>query len=63
MKIKNQNRISSKYVLLILIIICGVLLGVERFTDNKGPLRLIGNYTVVPMQKGIGYILEDGWAI
>lgn len=56
MKIKNQNRISSKYILLILIIICGLLLGVERFSDGKGPLRLIGNYTIIPMQKGISYI-------
>lgn len=56
MKIKNQNRIPSKYVLLILIIICGLLMGVERFTDGKGPLRFVGNYTVVPMQKGINYI-------
>lgn len=56
MKIKNQNRIPSKYVLLILIIICGLLLGIERFTDNKGPLSFIGNYTIVPMQKGISYI-------
>lgn len=56
MKIKNQNRIPSKYVLLILIIICGLLMGVERFADGKGPLRFVGNYTVVPMQKGINYI-------
>lgn len=56
MKIKNQNRISSKYVLLILIVICGILLGVERFADSGGPFRLIGNYTIVPMQKGISAI-------
>ena len=56
MKIKNQNRISSKYILLIIIIICGILLGIERFTDAGGPLRFIGNYTVIPMQKGISFI-------
>lgn len=56
MKIKNQNRIPSKYVLLILIVICGLLLGIERFTDSKGPLSLVGNYTIVPMQKGISYV-------
>lgn len=56
MKIKNQNRIPSKYVLLIIIIVCGILLGVERFTDTGGPLRFIGNYTVIPMQKGISFI-------
>lgn len=56
MKIKNQNRIPSKYILLIIIIICGILLGIERFTDSGGPLRFIGNYTVIPMQKGISYV-------
>lgn len=56
MKIKNQNRIPSKYVLLILIVICGLLLGAERLTDGKGPLSFIGNYTIIPMQKGISSI-------
>ena len=56
MKIKNQNRIPSKYILLILIIICGILLGAEQFTGGRGPLRLIGSYTVIPMQNGISSI-------
>lgn len=56
MKIKNQNTIPGRYLLLILVVICGVLLGVERFTDGGGPLRFIGNYTIVPMQKGISYV-------
>lgn len=56
MKIKNQNRIPSKYILLILIIICGMLLGIERFSGGRGSLRLLGNYTVIPMQKGISSI-------
>ncbi|MDY5987567.1 rod shape-determining protein MreC [Sporofaciens sp. SGI.106] len=56
MKIKNQNTIPSKYLLLILIVVCGILLGVERFADGGGPLRFIGNYTIVPMQKGISYV-------
>ncbi len=56
MKIRNQNPIPSKYWLLLLIIVCGILLGIERFTDGGGPFRWIGNYTVVPMQKGISYV-------
>ena len=56
MKIKNQNAFPSKYLLLILIIVCGILLGAERFMDNGGPLSWIGNYTIVPMQKGISYV-------
>ena len=56
MKIKNQSSLPSKYWLLILCVICLILLGVERFTDGGGPLRFIGNYTVIPMQKGISYV-------
>lgn len=56
MKIKNQNRIPSKYILLILIIVCGVLLGAEQFTGGRGPLRLAASYTVIPMQNGINSI-------
>ena len=56
MKIKNQSSLPSKYWLLILALICMILLGIERFTDGGGPLRFIGNYTVIPMQKGISYV-------
>lgn len=56
MKIKNQNRIPSKYILLILIIVCGILLGAEQFTGGRGPLRLAASYTVIPMQNGISSI-------
>ena len=56
MKIKNQNRIPSKYVLLILIVVCGILMGAEQLTGGKGPLSFVANYTIIPMQKGIGYI-------
>lgn len=56
MKIKNQHTIPSKYLLVILILVCGLLLGIERFTDGGGPLRFVANYTVIPMQKGINYV-------
>lgn len=56
MKIKNQSSLPSKYWLIILAVICVVLLGIERFTDSGGPLRFVGNYTVIPMQKGISYV-------
>jgi rod shape-determining protein MreC len=56
MKIKNQPRLPGRYVLIILVLVCLLLLGIERFTDTGGPLRFIGNYTVVPMQKGISYV-------
>ena len=56
MKIKNRSSLPSKYWLLILSLVCLLLLVVGRFTDSGGPLRFIGNYTVVPMQKGISYV-------
>ncbi len=56
MKIKNQTSLSSKYWLIILVLICLLLLGIERFTDSGGPLRLVGNYTIIPMQRGISYV-------
>ena len=55
MKIKNQSSLPSKYVLVILALICLILIGIGRFTDSGGPLRILANYTVVPMQKGISY--------
>ena len=56
MKIKNQSRLPGRYVLIILTLLCLLLLGIERFTDTGGPLRIIANYSVVPMQKGISYV-------
>lgn len=56
MKIKKQSRLPGRYVLIILTLLCLLLLGIERFTDTGGPLRIIANYSVVPMQKGISYV-------
>lgn len=57
MRKKNQTTFSSKYVLLILSIICVLLMGLSLITDKiNGPLRSVANYTIVPMQKGINTI-------
>lgn len=56
MKIKKQSSLSSKYWLMILVLLCLFLLGMERFLGGGEMLRFIGNYTVVPMQKGISYV-------
>ncbi len=57
MRKQNQNSFSSKYVLLILSIICVLLMGLSLITDKiNGPLRTVANYTIVPMQKGINTI-------
>lgn len=57
MKKNNQTTFSSKYVLLILAIICVLFMGLSLVTDSvHGPLRAVANYTIVPMQKGINTI-------
>ena len=64
MKTKNQSSLPSKYWLIIVIVICVILMGVERITGGNGPISFIANYTVIPMQKGIGYIgryMSSNW--
>ena len=56
MKTKNQSSLPSKYWLIIVIVICVILMGVERITGGNGPISFVANYTVIPMQKGIGYV-------
>lgn len=57
MKKSNQTTSSSKYILLILAIVCILLMGLSLVTDVvNGPLRAVTNYTIVPMQKGINTI-------
>lgn len=57
MRKKNQSSFSSKYWLLILSIICVLLMGLSLVTDKvNGPLRVVANYTIVPMQKGINTV-------
>ncbi len=56
MKIKKQPSMPNKYRLALLIAICVLLIALEHFTQSGGPLRLIANYTVIPMQKGISYV-------
>ena len=51
MKTKNQSSLPSKYWLIIVIVICVILMGVERITGGNGPISFIANYTVIPMQK------------
>lgn len=57
MKTKNQFSFSSKYLLLILAIVCIILMGLSGFTERTGnPLSWIAGYTVVPMHKGINTV-------
>lgn len=63
MKTNNQFSLSSKYLLLILAIVCIILMGLSGFAGTgKGPLAWVANYTVVPMQKGlntVGMLISD----
>lgn len=59
MKKNNQTTFSNKYFLLVLSLVCVLLMGLSLITDTiNGPLRVVANYTVVPMQKGINTIGE-----
>ena len=51
---KNKIKIPSKYILLILAIICVGMMVVSYITDVfTGPLKVVAGYTVVPFQNGI----------
>lgn len=59
MKKKNQSFLSSKYQLLILLLVCVVCMILSMISDKTGgPLRTVANYTVVPMQKGLNSVGE-----
>lgn len=59
MRKNKQSNLSSKHVLLILCCVCVLLMGLSLITDKVGgPLRMVANYTIVPMQKGINTIGE-----
>lgn len=54
---KGRGSISSKYVLMVLTLICVMLLFASYATGYSGePLRSISNYIFVPMQKGLEYV-------
>ncbi|MCI8637978.1 MAG: rod shape-determining protein MreC [Coprococcus sp.] len=57
MKAKKQFSMSSKYLLLILAVVCVILMGLSGFAGTgRGPLSWIAGYTIVPMQKGINRV-------
>lgn len=57
MKFNNNNGIPTKYILLILTIVCLILIGLSYvFEDTVKPLHYITGVTITPMQRGINYI-------
>lgn len=63
MKGKNQLSVPSKYWLLIITTICIIFIGLSLVSDKtSGPFKVVADYTVVPMQKGInraGMFMND----
>lgn len=54
---KERISIPSKYILLILTIICIIMMVLSSTTDIlDGPPQMIAGYTVIPFQKGISYM-------
>lgn len=60
MKRRGKSSFPSKYVLLLLTVICIILLFAGYATGYAGePIRTICNYVFVPMQKGLDYVGES----
>ena len=57
MKRKSKFKLPSKYMLIILTVLCGILVYVS-FTMNLsgGPLNTVAGYVFIPMQKGINTV-------
>lgn len=57
MRRRQRNGVPSKYLLVILSIVCIVMLFVSYATNfTGGPLKTVANYIFVPMQKGLDYV-------
>lgn len=60
MKRRGKSSFPSKYILLLLTVICSMLLFAGYATGYAGePIRTICNYVFVPMQKGLDYVGES----
>ena len=60
MKRRGKSSFPSKYILLLLTVICIMLLFAGYATGYAGePIRTICNYLFVPMQKGLDYVGES----
>lgn len=60
MKRRGKSSFPSKYILLLLTVICIMLLFAGYATGYAGePIRTICNYVFVPMQKGVDYVGES----
>ncbi len=56
-KVKAKFVMPSKYVLLIVTLLCLGMIGITFTTDVAvGPLKIVAGYVLVPIQNGINYI-------
>lgn len=57
MRRRNRNKIPSKIILAVMVLVCIILLFTSYVTNfTSGPIHTIANYIFVPMQKGIDYL-------
>ena len=57
MRRRNRNKIPSKILLAVMVLVCIILLFTSYVTNfTSGPIHTIANYVFVPMQKGIDYL-------
>ena len=57
MRRKNRNKIPSKIILAVMVLVCIILLFTSYVVNfTSGPIHTIANYLFVPMQKGIDYV-------
>ena len=60
MKKKNQTTRTNRYILIGLSVFCAFMMALSSFSDiAAGPIRVLENITVVPLQQGINHI--GGW--
>ena len=57
MRRKNRNKIPSRLILGIMVLVCIILLFTSYVVNfTSGPIHSLANYLFVPMQKGIDYV-------
>ena len=56
MRKKKQSKFPAKYVLLIMTIFCGVIIGCSLKTSGSGPVSAAAGAVLAPMQKGVNQL-------
>lgn len=56
MRKKKQSKFPAKYVLLIMMILCAVIIGCSLKTSGSGPVSAAAGAVLAPMQKGVNQL-------